>query len=80
MTVDISVMKHKFVLLDVSQRLPSSTMNEFARRLSVSHERVQQINTDFKRLEERYYQVCLVSFMCIYCSKFAQVCNWNVLS
>ena len=70
-------MKHKFVMLDVCQRLPASAMTDFARRLSIPHEKVQQINNDFVMQEERYYQVCMSAVVCVV-GRFALISNYFV--
>ena len=56
----MSLMKHKYAILDVCQRLPPtvSVMNDFAQRLNVPQDKVRQITNDSTMQEERYYQVC----------------------
>ena len=56
-TVDISITKHKYAILDVCQRLPASILVQFAQNLNVPPERVRTINADSTLIEEKYYQV-----------------------
>jgi hypothetical protein len=55
----MSLMKHKYAILDVCQRLPPtvSVMNDFAQRLNVPQDKVRQITNDSTMQEERYYQM-----------------------
>ena len=55
--VDISVTKHKYVILDVCQRLPASVLAQLAQSLNVPEEKIREISTDFMMVEEKYYQV-----------------------
>ena len=65
-TIDVSVVKHKYALLDVCQRLPASAMTDFSQRLGLPLEKVRQITSDFTMQEERYYQVYTpISLECI---------------
>ncbi|CAI8010036.1 hypothetical protein GBAR_LOCUS6666 [Geodia barretti] len=57
--IDMSLIKHKYAILDVCQRLPPSVsvMNDFAQRLNIPLDRVRQITNDSTMQEERYYQM-----------------------
>ena len=56
-TVDISITKHKYAILDVCQRLPASVLVQFAQNLNIPPERIRTINADVAMVEEKYYQV-----------------------
>lgn len=56
-TIDISVTRHKYAILDICQRLPAHILSHFAQRLNVPVEKLRKISVDYSMIEERYYQV-----------------------
>ena len=55
--IDLGDTTQKFAILDISQRLPPTSLREITRRLKVPKDAVQCILSENSREEERYYQV-----------------------
>ena len=56
-SIDISLTNHKYVLLDVCQRLPARSLSRIAQKLRLSQEKIREITLCYSMVEERYYQV-----------------------
>ena len=69
-SINISTAKHKFALLDISQRLPAHSLVPFAQQLCIPVETVREVCVKYSGVEERYYQVGLAAYK----SSFEQLC------